>query len=152
MERYAPRGKDVGLEERKEFAVTPDSQAELGDVRLGRQITTRPDGKQVIVYRSPFDDSKTELGRKVYIKPGGKQTIVYGFPGKSRVKQGQSVIKRPNGKQVLVYHSSNPQKRISPEEAQRRQLEFALEILGKFHPYLNLSPYMPGMGPTPLPD
>jgi hypothetical protein len=153
MERYAPKGKKTGLEERKEFAVEHDSQAEIDHVRLGRQVATRPDGKQVVVYRSPFDDHKTELGRKVYIKPDGKQTIVYGFPGKSVIKQERSVINRPDGKQVIVFHSSNPQKHITPEEAQKRQLEFALEILSRINPYINMNQYFPGGGGgRPLPD
>jgi hypothetical protein len=61
-----------------DFVVHEPSQPKPGGIRLGREVYNTPNGKQIILYRSPFgEETKAKLGRQVLTKPNGKQIVVY---------------------------------------------------------------------------
>jgi hypothetical protein len=142
-ENDAPR--EPGMVQKQEMPLLPDPQAEIGPVRLGRQTITRPDGKQVIVYRNPFEDHSTMLGRQVYTKPDGKQTIIYRSPfdEPDPARLGRVIVNRPDGRQVIVYTSASPPKK-KKAAASKAETKFGLEeIFDKLRLNIDLEPYLP---------
>ncbi len=61
-----------------DYSVHKPSEPRPGGIRLGREVYNTPNGKQVILYRSPFgEETDAKLGRQVLTKPNGKQIVVY---------------------------------------------------------------------------
>ena len=61
-----------------DYVVHEPSQPKPGGIRLGREVYNTPNGKQIILYRSPFgEETNAKLGRQVLTKPNGKQIVVY---------------------------------------------------------------------------
>jgi hypothetical protein len=61
-----------------EYSVHKPSEPKPGGLRLGREVYNRSNGKQIVLYRSPFGkETDAKLGRQVLTKPSGKQIIVY---------------------------------------------------------------------------
>ena len=94
--------------DRDEKRVAPPIVSEGGTIRLGRQVVTHPDGRQEVIYSSPFSAADSGLGRKEVTDADGSKAIVYYSVGAG------------NGQDIL-------------DERTRRDLRYAMELLEKIN-------------------